>query len=60
MILTGSASPITVTVFFDGSRTIDVIPSICATKCITFCLHFEQSISTDTTVSCTTYRESDA
>jgi len=53
MIFTGSASPITVTVFFDGSRTIEVIPSIVAINFITFFLHFEQSSSTDTTVFCT-------
>ncbi|CAK9176393.1 unnamed protein product [Ilex paraguariensis] len=45
MILTGSASPVTVAVSFDGSRTIEFIPSIFESNFITFFLHFEQSRS---------------
>lgn len=52
IIFTGSASPITVAVFFEGSRTTEVIPSIAPINFMTFCLHFEQSSSTDTTVFC--------
>lgn len=52
MIFAGSASPITVTVFFDGSRTMEVMPSMVATNFITLSLHFEHSSSTDTTVFC--------
>lgn len=41
-VLNVSASPITVTVFLSGSRTMEAIPSTVAINFITFCRHLEQ------------------
>jgi len=48
----GSASPTSVALFFDGSSTMEFMPSIAAIDFITLFLHFEHNKSTDTTVFC--------